>query len=97
MSAIHSHPRIATLRRKALALRDQWIIVSTTPDHGFTALHEVVEDDSVSKVVEQIPFESKLEMEIFSSGLTSEGWIRFDCIRPKPISSLLSVHLQHIR
>jgi hypothetical protein len=97
MSAIHSHPRIATLRRKPSTQCDQWIIYSTTPDHGFTALHEVIDESSISTVVEQIPLESAFEMENFSSSLTNEGWIRCDSIRPDRITSLSRVHLQTIR
>jgi len=76
MTAIHSHPRITTLERCAAQRRDEWIIYATTPSEGFTALHEIDQADTVPRVLERISLRTSLDVEIFSSSLIVNGWLR---------------------
>lgn len=83
MTSIHSNPCIAILKHKMPTLQEdlqeEWIIHYTTPDHGFTALHEIKQQNSVSVVTEEISLENQVDIEIFTSRLTARGWTRVEC------------------
>jgi hypothetical protein len=74
MTTVFSNPRVATLARPLKGGREEWIIVATTPVHGYTALHEVDQRGAVPAVVEQITIETTWELEVFRTDLVSHGW-----------------------
>jgi hypothetical protein len=74
MTTVFSNPRVATLARPLKGGREEWIIVPTTPVHGFTALHEVDQSGAVPSVVEQITIETAWELEVFRTDLVTRGW-----------------------
>jgi len=77
MSAIHSNPRISTLRRKGMEEREQWTIRAANPMQGYTALHEVNEMGAVSEVTQRVQFSNKLDLDNFCSKLIAQGWNQF--------------------
>jgi len=76
MTAAHSNPKIAHLRHQSATYRGEWNIHATTVRDSFTAFHEVMQPDGISKVVEQICFQSLHEAQSFTSYLISHGWRR---------------------